>query len=212
MVTLVDKPEINNKITRVCGAFTIKATIQAANSLLQEQHAVDKSVEVQGNAGAYLDRMLEVLRKSERLQLPGNKQLLLDNVRSLSSSDYEYLHAEATEKSDTDKRIAIVFGAESGAISSEFVFSAASEANFMRFDALYFFGFAIQAKARELLEDRKKMRIPCTYVAVTPDVVMSDLLKTSKSSEIFSIAGFCAFPTKLATKPPPTKPSIKSNC
>ncbi|WGZ90857.1 MAG: site-specific DNA-methyltransferase [Candidatus Thiocaldithrix dubininis] len=189
MVTLVDKPEINNKITRVCGAFTVEATIQAANSLLHEQQAVDKSVEVQGNAGAYLDRMLEVLRKSERLQLPGNKQLQFDNVRALSSTDYEHLHAEATEKSDTDKRIAIVFGAESGAISSELVFNAASEANFMRFDALYFFGFAIQAKARELLEDRKKMRIPCTYVAVTPDVVMSDLLKTSKSSEIFSITG-----------------------
>ena len=189
MVTLVDKPEINNKITRVCGAFTVEATIQAANSLLHEQHAVDKSVAVQGNAGAYLDRMLEVLRKSERLQLPGNKQLLLDHVRALSSQEYEHLHAEATEKSDTDKRIAIVFGAESGAISSELVFNAASEAVFMRFDALYFFGFAIQAKARELLEDRKKMRIPCTYVAVTPDVVMSDLLKTSKSSEIFSITG-----------------------
>ena len=189
MVTLVDKPEINTKITRVCGAFTVEATIQAANSLLHEQHAVDNSVAVQGNAGAYLDRMLEVLRKSERLQLPGNKQLLLDHVRALSSEDYEYLHAEATEKSDADKRIAIVFGAESGAISSELVFNAASEAVFMRFDALYFFGFAIQAKARELLEDRKKMRIPCTYVAVTPDVVMSDLLKTSKSSEIFSITG-----------------------
>jgi adenine-specific DNA-methyltransferase len=189
MVTLVDKPEINHKITRVCGAFTVEATIQAANSLLREQHAADKSVAVQGNAGAYLDRMLEVLRKSERLQLPGNKQLLLDHVRALSSEDYEYLHAEATEKSDAEKRIAIVFGAESGAISSELVFNAASEAVFMRFDALYFFGFAIQAKARELLEDRKKMRIPCTYVAVTPDVVMSDLLKTSKSSEIFSITG-----------------------
>jgi adenine-specific DNA-methyltransferase len=189
MVTLVDKPEINGKITRVCGAFTVEATIQAANSLLHEQHAVDNSVAVQGNAGAYLDRMLEVLRKSERLQLPGNKQLQFDNVRALSSTDYEYLHAEATEKNGTDKRIAIVFGAESGAISSELVFNAASEAHFMRFDALYFFGFAIQAKARELLEDRKKMRIPCTYVAVTPDVVMSDLLKTSKSSEIFSITG-----------------------
>ncbi len=32
MVTLVDKPEINNKITRVCGAFTVEATIQAASS------------------------------------------------------------------------------------------------------------------------------------------------------------------------------------
>ncbi|WMP15731.1 site-specific DNA-methyltransferase [Thiothrix lacustris] len=33
MVTLVDKPETNNKITRVCGAFTVEATIQEANSL-----------------------------------------------------------------------------------------------------------------------------------------------------------------------------------
>ena len=190
MVTLVDKPEINSKITRVCGAFTVEATIQAAHSPLLPSPLAGEGLGMGGNnPTAYLDRMLEVLRKSERLQLPGNKQLLLDHVRALSSEDYEYLHAEATEKSDADKRIAIVFGAESGAISSELVFNAASEAVFMRFDALYFFGFAIQAKARELLEDRKKMRIPCTYVAVTPDVVMSDLLKTSKSSEIFSITG-----------------------
>lgn len=190
MVTLVDKPEINSKITRVCGAFTVEATIQAAHSpLLPSPLAGEGSGMGGNNPTAYLDRMLEVLRKSERLQLPGNKQLQLDNVRALSSTDYEHLHATATEKNGTDKRIAIVFGAESGAISSELVFNAASEANFMRFDALYFFGFAIQAKAREMLEDRKKMRIPCTYVAVTPDVVMSDLLKTSKSSEIFSITG-----------------------
>ena len=52
-----------------------------------------------------------------------------------------------------------------------------------------FFGFAIQAKARQLLEEHKKLKILCGYVAVTPDVVMSDLLKTSKSSEIFSVTG-----------------------
>ena len=28
-VTLVDRPESNNKITRVCGPFTVEATIQA---------------------------------------------------------------------------------------------------------------------------------------------------------------------------------------
>jgi len=54
------------------------------------------------------------------------------------------------------------------------------------FQQLFLFGFAIQAKAREMLE---KLKIPTTYVAVTPDVVMSDLLKTSRSSEIFSITG-----------------------
>jgi len=34
-----------------------------------------------------------------------------------------------------------------------------------------------------------KLKVPTTYVAVTPDVVMSDLLKTNKTSEIFSITG-----------------------
>jgi adenine-specific DNA-methyltransferase len=34
-----------------------------------------------------------------------------------------------------------------------------------------------------------KLKLPTTYVSVTPDVVMSDLLKTSKASEIFSITG-----------------------
>jgi len=78
---------------------------------------------------------------------------------------------------------------ESGAISSHLVLEAAREAYFLKYDHLYLFGFAIQAKARELVENNKKLRIPCTYVAVTPDVVMSDLLKTTRSSEIFSVTG-----------------------
>jgi adenine-specific DNA-methyltransferase len=36
-VTLVDKPEVNNKVTRVCGPFTVEATIQAAQSI-DERH------------------------------------------------------------------------------------------------------------------------------------------------------------------------------
>lgn len=36
-----------------------------------------------------------------------------------------------------------------------------------RVDALYLFGFAIQAKGRELVENRDKLKLPCTYVAVT---------------------------------------------
>ena len=101
----------------------------------------------------------------------------------------EVLHAEAVENNGESKRFAIVFGPESGAISSHLVVEAAREAYFLQYDHLYLFGFAIQAKARELVENNKKLRIPCSYVAVTPDVVMSDLLKTSRSSQIFSVTG-----------------------
>ena len=69
------------------------------------------------------------------------------------------------------------------------VFEAAREAHFLHYDQLYFFAFAIQAKARELIEERNKdgapkLRIHCTYVAVTPDVAMSDLVFTHISAKL----------------------------
>jgi adenine-specific DNA-methyltransferase len=182
-VTLVDRPEINNAITRVCGPFTVEATIQAAMSLEEDGVAPQQAPQLD-NPRAFLDRMIEVLRQSKTLQLPGNLSLELAAVRPLA--DREYLHAEAIAKNGTEKRIAIVFGPEDGAIGSEYVFNASMEAMQQGFQQLFLFGFAIQAKAREMLE---KLKIPTTYVTMTPDIVMSDLLKTSKSSEIFSITG-----------------------
>lgn len=188
-VTLVDKPEQNKMVTRVCGPFTVEATVQAAGAMLEEQDGVKDVAAIYENPRAYLDRMIEVLRQSKTLRLPGNKALELDQVRPLAAEDYEHLHAEAIEKNGEQRRIAVMFGPQDGAIDSGIVLEAAREAWYSKFDALYLFGFAIQAKARELVENHSKLKLPCTYVAVTPDVVMSDLLKTSKASEIFSITG-----------------------
>jgi adenine-specific DNA-methyltransferase len=85
--------------------------------------------------------------------------------------------------------VAIVFGPEDGAIGSETVWAAAGEARDHGFAKVYFFGFAIQAKAREMLDDRSKKILPCAFITVTPDVLMSDLLKTTRASEIFSVTG-----------------------
>lgn len=187
-VTLVDKPELNKTVTRVCGPFTVEATIQASGSFSDEGHSINEKAATYDDPRKYLDRMIEVLRQSKTLRLPGNKLLEFESVRPLGT-DYEYLHAEAVERNGASHRIAVVFGPQDGAIDSGRVLEAAREAWFSKFDALYFFGFAIQAKARELIENRGKLKLPCTYVSVTPDVVMSDLLKTSKSSEVFSITG-----------------------
>ncbi|MDW5537593.1 MULTISPECIES: site-specific DNA-methyltransferase [Azospirillum] len=183
-VTLVDRPEVNKAITRVCGTFTVEATIQAAMSM--ESAAEGGSAQLQiSSPRAYLDRMIEVLRQSKSLNLPGNMTLQLDNVRPLA--DREYLHAEAVAKDGNEKTIAIAFGPEDGAISENFVRDAHEEAGNSNFRSLFIFGFAIQANAHALCP---KLRRPEThYISVTPDVVMSDLLKTTKSSEIFSITG-----------------------
>ena len=125
-----------------------------------------------------------IFRGHLTLCLPGNVTLELESVRPIA--DRDYLHAEGTAKDGGDKAIAIVFGPEDGAIGSEYVFNASMEAMQQGFQQLFLFGFAIQAKAREMLE---KLKIATTYVSVTPDVAMSDLLKTSKTSEVFSISG-----------------------
>lgn len=187
-VKLVDKPEVNKSITRVCGPFTVEATIQASSSICEEDREVKDVAGTYDDPRKYLDRMIEVLKQSRTLRLPGNKSLEFESVRPLGT-DYEYLHAEAVEENGDTHRVAVMFGPQDGAIDSGVVLEAAREAWFAKFDALYFFGFAIQAKARQLIENRGKLKLPCTYVSVTPDVVMSDLLKTSKSSEVFSITG-----------------------
>lgn len=210
MEVLVDRPEVNDKVTRVAGPFVVEATIapaqtvefaeakpepkaQSLDAALGEADAANGGLPLQvaeltghyADPATHIERMTQVLRQSKTLRLPGNRELVLADIRRMSDSDA--IHAEGLDADGN--RIAVVFGPEDGAISSEVVFEAAREAYFLKFPHLYFFGFAIQAKARELLEDRAKLRVPCTYVTVTPDVAMSDLLKTSRASEIFSVTG-----------------------
>jgi adenine-specific DNA-methyltransferase len=195
--TMVDRPNRAKSVTRVSGPFVVEATIAPAQSL--EYPSKDEGISTAGDddPATHIERMTQILRQSKTLRLPENQSIALEGIRRLG--DVEYLHAEAFQP-DGKQRIAVVFGPEDGAISSDLVYNAASEAFFLKYAKLFFFGFAIQAKARELLEDRKKLRIPCFYIAVTPDVAMSDLLKTSRSSEIFSVTGLPDFEMKLTGK------------
>lgn len=185
---LVDRPEVNSGVVRVAGPFVVEATIAPAQvvDLEPETNQASEPAAQYGDPATHIERMTQVLRQSKTLRLPGNRELVLADIRRMGA-DSDVLHAEGADAEGN--RIAVVFGPEDGAISSDVVFEAAREAYFLKFPHLYFFGFAIQAKARELLEDRARLRIPCTYVTVTPDVAMSDLLKTSRASEIFSVTG-----------------------
>jgi len=212
MEVMVDRPEVNSGVVRVAGPFVVEATIAPVQVVDEVPAAMGSAAAPQslddaigaadaangglsllvsepaaryGDPATHIERMTQVLRQSKTLRLPGNRELVLADIRRMSDSDV--LHAEGSDAEG--RRFAVVFGPEDGAISSDVVFEAAREAYFLKFPHLYFFGFAIQAKARELLEDRAKLRVPCTYVTVTPDVAMSDLLKTSRASEIFSVTG-----------------------
>jgi adenine-specific DNA-methyltransferase len=156
-------------------------------------------------------RMLEVLRRSPVLHLESGKTVKLKNIRrpvrtlSLSAEaevngngDNKTL-ADAVVEADelsgkalplTSKAVAFVFGPENGAVSEKLVHEAAKEANLKHYGHLYVIGFAIQPNARNLIENCEAMGLlPATYVQATPDLMMGDLLKHMRSSQIFSVCG-----------------------
>jgi adenine-specific DNA-methyltransferase len=201
---LVDRPEIKSGITRVTGPFTVEATIPTPVDW--EADGVEDSGVAQEPIANYIERMLEILRRSPVLHVGGGKSVTLKSIRppaktlslhaeaELMQPDLEDLAESASKqpKLDMKKRplVAIVFGPENGAVSEKLVYEAAREARAKSYEHLYVIGFNIQATARELVEKCEEVvGIAATYVQATPDILMGDLLKTMRSSQIFSVCG-----------------------
>jgi len=113
----------------------------------------------------------------------------------LSQPSLQEIAQESTEKSVgllrlSQKAVALIFGPENGAVSERFIFEAAREARAKDYSQLFVFGFAIEPNARMLIESATEvMGIPATYVQATQDLLMGDLLKNMRSSQIFSVCG-----------------------
>ena len=209
---LVDRPETERGITRVTGAFVVEATIPTPVDF--DADGVEDSQA--GSAEEYADytqRMLEVLRNSPVLRLQENKTVTFKNVRqparTLSLAAEAMVDAtapgqsptlqdaiqEATEKNGkalplSGKPVAFVFGPQNGAVNEKLVFDAAREAHGKSYTHLYVLGFAIQPDARKLVENcAEAVGISATYVQATPDIMMGDLLKNMRSSQVFSVCG-----------------------
>jgi len=179
---LVDRPEVEKQITRVTGPFVIEATIPTPVDF--EGDGIEDSGVPEDDS--YVDRMLEALRRNPLLQLPG-RQISLRNVRQPAKA--LTISAEAALEPD-DAPVAIVFGPENGAVSEKLVFEAAREAHMKHYEQLLVIGFAVEPNARTLVDKiEDQVGIPATYVQATPDLVMGDLLKTMRSSQLFSVAG-----------------------
>lgn len=181
---LVDRPESDNGIVRVSSPFTIEGTIPPPMEMEDQEAPETETVDIDSTA-SFTDRMLEVLRKSPKLHLPNNNTVTFTSVRQPIKS--QHLSAEAMVD---DKPVAFVFGPENGAIAEGILFHAATEARAKQYHHFYVIGFAIAAKARQFVEHcHETMDIPATYIQATPDLLMGDLLKNMRSSQIFSVCG-----------------------
>jgi adenine-specific DNA-methyltransferase len=207
---IVDRPEEINKVTRVTGPFCFEATIPTPMDWDEDG---EEDSDGQESYGSFVQRMIEVLRRSPMLHLDGGKTIQFKNVRppakTLSLSAEAVVDAtapgqkatltdavaEADEKNRgmlrlSQKYVALVFGPENGAVSEKLVWEAAKEATAKSYSHLYVIGFSIQANARQLIEKcDETVGIAATYVQATPDLMMGDLLKNMRSSQIFSVCG-----------------------
>jgi len=198
---LVDRPEVDNKIVRVTGPFVLEATIPTPADW-EADGIEDSGTGAAESYAEFIDRMLEVLRKSPVLRLEGGRTITLSQVRPPARA--LSLSAEAMvkngnggpspqpspSKGEGAMPVAIVFGPESGAVSEKLVYDAAREAHAKSYGHLYAIGFAIQPHARQLVENcRDVVGVPASYIQMTPDVMMGDLLKNMRSSQIFSVCG-----------------------
>jgi adenine-specific DNA-methyltransferase len=107
--------------------------------------------------------------------------------------------------------VAFVFGPENGAISEKLVYQAAKEAAAKNYTHLYVIGFAIQPNALMLVSQAADViGIPATYTPATLDLMMGDLLKNMRSSQIFSVCGLPEIALRKAkggTEEPSPRPS-----
>jgi adenine-specific DNA-methyltransferase len=153
--------------------------------------------------------MVGVLQSSPVLHLPGNQTVTLAQVRRPARA--LWLSAEAVRPAEglaasieaadaangglplaSGDPVAIVFGPAHGSVTRRLVEEAWGEAQLpgRGYKHLYVIGFAIEPDARQRIDDYyTKLGLPVTYVQATPDVLMGDLLKNMRSSQIFSVCG-----------------------
>lgn len=210
---LVDRPNVDRSITRVSGPFVVEATIPTPVDFEGDGAGGSGSPQIAAEHGSFVERMMYVLQKSPVLQVGGGKTVTLRNVRpparTLSLSAEAVVDASAAGQAPSlsdvvdeaeerrgdrlalsGKPVAIVFGPESGAVTEKLVFNAGREASAKTYTHLYVIGFAIQPTARETIEKSSDIfGVPATYVQATPDLMMGDLLKNMRSSQIFSVCG-----------------------
>jgi adenine-specific DNA-methyltransferase len=203
---IVDRPDVQKGITRVAGPFVVEAVLPTPMPL-------DDAPEPPPDAPAdHVTRMIEVLRRSPTLALPSSGKVTLKSIRRPGRS--VNLSAEAMIDHDTagaanlaaavdaahekntgglpfsQRPVAILFGPADGAVTARAVLEAAKEANIKNYAHLYVIGFGFTAEAQaEIDAGEDVLGLPASRVTMTVDVMMGDLLKTQRSSQIFAITG-----------------------
>jgi adenine-specific DNA-methyltransferase len=189
---LYDRPKIVRGLVRVSGPFTVEAIpVPVVEDPTQEPipqfEAEGAQVRVNDRGGDYLTTMIALLKQQGGVLFPGGKKLELTNIRPLNLG---YLHAEAEAKQDGGVlRVAISFGPQHGPVIAHQVQEAIPTAKMNGYQVLIFAGFAFDPEAQALIQKAPVAGLHVHFANIAPDVLVGDLLKTTRASQIFTVFG-----------------------
>jgi adenine-specific DNA-methyltransferase len=190
--TLYDRPKVVRGIVRVSGPFTVEAIpvpavedpTQAPIPQFEEEEAWAR---ISDRGGDYLTDMMNLLKQQGGVLFPGGKKLELENLRPLNLG---YLHAEAEARRNGETlRVAISFGPQHGPVTAFQVQESIPTAKMNGYQVLIFAGFSFDPEAQALIQKAPVAGLEVHFANVAPDVLVGDLLKTTRASQIFTVFG-----------------------
>jgi adenine-specific DNA-methyltransferase len=199
---LVDQPFMDRSKVRVAGPFTIEGVIPAEESVDDEEPIespiggapeeletfAEGSIQSESqNAEAYLDRMIRLLRE-DGVRFPNNKVIKFTALEALA--DGSILHAKGTwGNGNGERKVAVMFGPQYGPLTVHMVEDGIRTAARRGYDDLVFAAFSFTAEAQVTIQEVKDPDIKLHMAQIRPDVNMGDLLKTTVSSQLFTVSG-----------------------
>ena len=199
---LVDQPFADRSKVRVSGPFTVEGVIPAEESIDDEEPEespiggapeeletfAEGSIQSESqNAEAYLDRMIRLLR-GDGVRFPDNKVVKFNTLEALA--DGSILHAKGTwGNGDGERQVAVMFGPQYGSLTTHMVEDGIRIAARRGYDDLVFAAFSFTGEAQVTIQDVQDPDIKLHMAQIRPDVNMGDLLKTTVSSQLFTVSG-----------------------
>ena len=194
---LVDQPEIDRKLLRVSGPFTVESVQPPAASLDEAARSFTSDIET-NNASAYLEQMY-LLLKTIGVDFENEKKKFarLDRLNGALLHEEQDTEDDEREKGalfdaegqfeDDEREVGVVFGPQHGPITALRVENCLREARRL-YDVLLFAGFHFEPEAQAIIQDEHR-RLQTHLVQITPDVAMSDLLRQTHTDKLFTVIG-----------------------
>jgi adenine-specific DNA-methyltransferase len=194
---LFDRPDEDNAKVRVSGPFTVEAIPVAVLDEGDDQAPLSADARsddiarsgrggrVDDPGGDYVGMMLDLLKKTG-VQFKAGRHLGLPTLRPVKGP-YEHLHAESeTDAVGDPRRVAVSLGSKHAPVTPRQVLQGIQETR--GYDIVLFVGFACDPEARRMIDAGVQGR-ELQFVHAAPDILVNDLLKTTKTTKLFTVFG-----------------------